>query len=297
MRLTLLGTGTPSPSLKRASSGYLIEVGGDTIVMDHGAGSHHRLLESGRKATDVTHVFFSHLHSDHCLDYPRLVLQRWDIGADRIPDLKVYGPPPLQRMTDLLFSRDGAFAADINARIEHPGSIDMLVARGGTPPRKWPVPQVTELKAKDLVEGGKWRVTVANASHMQPQLTCFGYRLDSAEGSLCYSGDSGGVCRDIIELARGTVESGIAFLTGEPGTLIRVQEREAGFFCDVEELLARFVPQDSADRLKHLLFLLGPGTEQIPFSDRKLLLGQWQRVMLFDLEGQSRGDWTLSVVG
>lgn len=204
MRLTLLGTGTPSPSLKRASSGYLIEVGGDTIVMDHGAGSHHRLIESGRKATDVTHVFFSHLHSDHCLDYPRLVLQRWDIGADRIPDLKVYGPPPLQRMTDLLFSRDGAFAADINARITHPGSIDMLVARGGTPPRKWPVPQVTELKAKDTVEGGKWRVTVANASHMQPQLTCFGYRLDSAEGSLCYSGDSGGVCRDIIELARGT---------------------------------------------------------------------------------------------
>ena len=99
------------------------------------------------------------------------------------------------------------------------------------------------------------------------------------------------------ELARGTVASGIAFLTGEPGTLIRVQEREAGFFCDVEELLGRFVPQDAADRLKHLLFLLGPGTEQIPFSDRKLCLGQWQRVMLFDLEGQSRGDWTLSVVG
>ena len=99
------------------------------------------------------------------------------------------------------------------------------------------------------------------------------------------------------ELARGTVESGIAFLTGEPGTLIRVQEREAGFFCDVEELLRRFVPQDAADRLKHLLFLLGPATEQIPFSGRKLCLGQWQRVMLFDLEGQGRGDWTLSAVG
>lgn len=99
------------------------------------------------------------------------------------------------------------------------------------------------------------------------------------------------------ELTCGTVDSGIASLTGEPGTLIRVQEREAGFFCDVEELLGRFVPQDAADRLKHLLFLLGPGTEQIPFIDRKLCLGQWQRVMLFDLEGRSRGDWTLSVVG
>ena len=82
-----------------------------------------------------------------------------------------------------------------------------------------------------------------------------------------------------------------------PGTLIRVQEREAGFFCDVEELLRRFVPQTAADRLKHLLFLLGPGTEQIPFVNRALCLGQWQRVMLFDLEGQSRGGWTLSAVG
>jgi ribonuclease BN (tRNA processing enzyme) len=203
MKLTLLGTGTPSPSLKRASSGYLIEIGDDSIVMDHGAGSHQRLIESGRRSVDVTHVFFSHLHSDHCLDYPRLVLQRWDMGADRIPDLKVFGPPPLERMTDLLFSEEGAFAPDIRARIEHPGSIDMLVARGGKPPRKWPRPAVRELAAGEVVETNRWRVSVANASHMQPQLTCFGYRLDSEEGSICYSGDSGGVCRDIIGLARG----------------------------------------------------------------------------------------------
>lgn len=108
--------------------------------------------------------------------------------------------------------------------------------------------------------------------------------------------------RDITDdvaraIAHGDVDSGIAFLTGEPGTLIRVQEREAGFFCDIEELLRRFVPQNAADRLKHLLFLLGPCTEQIPFIERKLSLGQWQRVMLFDLEGQSRDGWTLSAVG
>ena len=58
MKLILLGTGTPSPSVKRASSGYLIVVGGDTIVMDHGAGAHQRLIESGHSSTDVTHVFF-----------------------------------------------------------------------------------------------------------------------------------------------------------------------------------------------------------------------------------------------
>jgi ribonuclease BN (tRNA processing enzyme) len=201
MRLTLLGTGTPTPSLKRQSSGYLIEIGADVMVWDHGA--HHRLLEAGRRAVDVTHVFLSHLHYDHCLDYPRLVLQRWDMGADRIPELKVYGPPPLRHMTERLFAEDGAFGPDINSRIKHPGSIDMLKARGGAPPRRWPKPEVTELAAGDVVEGKNWRVTVANASHVQPYLTCFGFRLDSDEGSLCYSGDSGGVSPDIVRLARG----------------------------------------------------------------------------------------------
>ena len=30
MKITLLGTGTPTPSLKRMSSGYMVEVGSDT---------------------------------------------------------------------------------------------------------------------------------------------------------------------------------------------------------------------------------------------------------------------------
>jgi hypothetical protein len=38
LTLTLLGTGTPAPSRTRQSSGYLIEVGADLIVWDHGPG-------------------------------------------------------------------------------------------------------------------------------------------------------------------------------------------------------------------------------------------------------------------
>ena len=47
MVITLLGTGTPAPSLTRQSSGYLLEVGTDLIVWDHGAGAHDRLIQSG----------------------------------------------------------------------------------------------------------------------------------------------------------------------------------------------------------------------------------------------------------
>lgn len=202
MKITLLGTGTPAPSLERQSSGYLFEVGGDLIVMDHGPGAHHRLMESGHRAVDVSHAFFSHLHYDHCMDYPRLVLQRWDMGADRIPDLKVYGPPPIARMTELLFGADGVYGPDIRARVEHQSSIDVFEARGGQAPRRRPAPIVREVHAGDAVEGRGWKVTVGHASHVQPQLECLAFRLDSDEGSVCYSGDSG-ACEELVELARG----------------------------------------------------------------------------------------------
>jgi ribonuclease BN (tRNA processing enzyme) len=71
-------------------------------------------------------VFFSHLHYDHCVDYPRLVLQRWDQGADQINDLAVYGPTPIRRMTEQLFGEDGVYGPDIKARLEHQSSINVF---------------------------------------------------------------------------------------------------------------------------------------------------------------------------
>ena len=135
LSITLLGTGTPAPSLTRQSSGYLIEVGTDLIVWDHGPGAHHRLIESGHRSIDVTHAFFTHLHYDHCMDYGRLVLQRWDQGAGRIPELQVYGPTPIARMTEQLFGENGIYAGDIAARTTHRSSLDVFEARGGKLPR------------------------------------------------------------------------------------------------------------------------------------------------------------------
>jgi ribonuclease BN (tRNA processing enzyme) len=202
MKIILLGTGTPAPSLVRQSAGYLVDLGADVLVMDHGPGAHHRLLESGYRAGQVSHAFFSHLHYDHCMDYGRLVLQRWDMGADRIPDLEVYGPAPIARMTDLLLGEDGVYGPDIRARIEHRSSLDVFEARGGTAPRARPAPRVREVHAGDVVQGSGWAVTVGHAAHVQPQLECLAFRLDAADGSMCYSGDSG-ACDALVELARG----------------------------------------------------------------------------------------------
>jgi ribonuclease Z len=191
LAVTLLGTGTPAPSRDRQSSGYLIEIGSDLIVWDHGPGAHHRLLESSHRSIDVTHAFFTHLHYDHCMDYGRLVLQRWDQGAGKIRDLNVYGPPPIARMTELLFGPDGIYGPDIRARVEHRSSLDVYEARGGKPPRKPPAPGVTEIHAGSVIEGSGWKVTVGHAQHVQPYLECLAFRIDAKEGSICYTGDSG----------------------------------------------------------------------------------------------------------
>jgi ribonuclease BN (tRNA processing enzyme) len=192
MKITLLGTGTPTPSLKRMCSSYLVEIGQDKILFDHGFGSHHRLLEAGLRATDITHLFFSHLHYDHCGDYTRLLLTRWDQGAGKIPELKVFGPPPLANMTRLLFGRDGAFGPDLQARTENRCSLDIYEARGGVLPRRVPAPQITELCEKNMrVQTSAWKIIAAPVMHFEPQLTPYGYRLESAEGIFVYSGDTG----------------------------------------------------------------------------------------------------------
>ena len=203
VEITLLGTGTPTPSLKRASASYAVRIGEDLLVFEHGPGAGRRLLQAGYKPHEVTHAFFSHLHYDHFVEYPALCLQHWDMGAGRIPNLKVFGPPPLARTTELLLGEEGAFGPDIRARIEHQGSIDVFAARGGQTPRQRPRPDVREVAPGDVIEGNNWTVTVGEAQHVQPYLECYGYRIDTAEGSLCYSGDSGGVPDSIVELARG----------------------------------------------------------------------------------------------
>ncbi len=202
MRITLLGTGTPTPSLKRMCSGYLVETGDDVIVFDHGAGAHHRLLEAGYKATDVTHFVCSHLHYDHCMDYPRLLITRWDQGGGKIPELKVYGPPGMARTTGLLIDDDGVFGPDLIARTNHALSMDVYRNRGGEGERARPAPVVAELRSGDTVEENGWKLTVASVPHVQPYLVCYGFRLDTPEGSFVYSGDCG-PCTAMEKLATG----------------------------------------------------------------------------------------------
>ena len=100
------------------------------------------------------------------------------------------------------------------------------------------------------------------------------------------------------EVAAAEVASGIAYLhTASELSLVRVQERETGFFEDLESLLERIVPGSVRSRERLVAFLLGPGSEQVPFVDGALCLGQWQRILLFSLDAQHRPDWFVTLLG
>ena len=64
-KVTILGSGTCVPSLKRSSAAVLVTAGDSRILLDTGAGTMHRLLEAGHSVVEISHVFITHFHPDH----------------------------------------------------------------------------------------------------------------------------------------------------------------------------------------------------------------------------------------
>lgn len=198
MKITCLGTGSPESYKKRASSGYLVEIGKDKILLDCGGGVVSRLIEAGHMPSDITHLFFTHLHSDHMMDYGRLIHAAWDEGKLSMP---VYGPAPIARITNQLFGREGVFSTDLKARCEHPGSKEVWEARGGTLPRPWPTPIIREILPGDCIEGRNWSLSTCEAPHAQPYLDCMAFRLEAGGKIFVYSGDSA-LCDAVAKLSQ-----------------------------------------------------------------------------------------------
>lgn len=199
MRVTILGSGSPEAYVRRASSGYLVEVGQDRLLFDCGGGVFDTLLRSGRLPSDITHIVFSHLHSDHMMDYARLVHAAWDEGGAPI---QVFGPQPIGMITEGYFGPNGVLAHDLLARTELPQSQEVWVNRGGTLPRPWPAPIVTEIGPGDQITGDGWMIDACAAPHAQPFLECMALALISGGKRFVYSGDSG-LCPEVEALCQG----------------------------------------------------------------------------------------------
>ncbi len=177
-RVTLLGTGSPMPVMRRFGPGVLVQAGGQNLLIDAGRGGTQRLLQVGLKLGAVDALFLTHLHSDHVVGIPDLWLSGWlePPWAQRKGPFRVYGPAGSQNLMDGLTR---AFDWDIKARIADQ-KLDPANIRS----------EVTEIKQGVIYEKGGVKVTAFDVDHGEMLHPAFGYRIDYAGRSVTISGDT-----------------------------------------------------------------------------------------------------------
>lgn len=190
MRVTLLGTGTPTPRLCCFSASTLVEAGTQKLIFDLGRGSTIRLFQKRVPIGSITAHFITHLHSDHVVGLPDMWLSGW-IGtpwASRKTPMVVFGPAGTTAMTDNLTK---AFAADIRIREddEHLPPAGVAFAAADVAPGV--------VYDKDGV-----KVTALEVDHGEKIRPAFGYAIEYDGKKVVLSGDTRYDTR-IAEAAKG----------------------------------------------------------------------------------------------
>src|SRR5256885_9185786 len=118
-RLVLLGTGTPIPDPERSGPAAAIVVNGASYLVDAGPGVVRRAMAAAARdsipalrVANLRYVFITHLHSDHTLGLPDLMLT--PAVMHRKGPLHVYGPPGTQAMVTNILR---AYREDIALRV------------------------------------------------------------------------------------------------------------------------------------------------------------------------------------
>ena len=116
MTVTLLGTGSPIPSVDRYGNSTLVEVPGLRLVFDLGRGAPIRLWQKQIPLGTINAHFLTHLHSDHVNGLPDLWMSGWiqtPFGGRKTPFV-VYGPSGTEKMMASLWE---AFSEDRRIRL------------------------------------------------------------------------------------------------------------------------------------------------------------------------------------
>src|SRR5436190_16254895 len=188
LKVVLLGTAVgPQVNLGQFGPSTLIEAGGLRLLFDCGRGSSIRLAQVGVPLGSIRRLFLTHLHSDHVIQIPDLLLTGWVGGARTVP-LEVWGPDGTRDMMDHL---QRAFAFDIHMRRD----VDEKAAASGI-----------SVVSRDIRQGVVFdergvKVTAFLVDH-RPVVPAFGYRVDYGGHSVVLSGDTR-VSENLIRFAQG----------------------------------------------------------------------------------------------
>jgi ribonuclease Z len=182
-QVVLLGTGNPPADPDRSGPATAIVVNGTPYLIDFGAGVVRRAksaaVERGIAALDPVKlrvVFLTHLHSDHTVGYPDLILTPWVLGR-RVP-LEVYGPSGIAHMTEHVLE---AYREDFATRTK-----DRDLFTVGAFPEGHAV-NAHEIKPGVLYKDANVTVTAFATKHA---MESYGYRFDTPDRSIVISGDT-----------------------------------------------------------------------------------------------------------
>lgn len=205
MRLTVLGASAVRPNPGGACAGYLLELGAQRFLIDCGSGVLSRLL-AYTTLNELTGVFISHMHPDHCSD---LVFIRQEL---------VHGVGPKRR--DRLPVYIGPGGEEVLARLGQ-------VFDDGLEFWSQSFDLVTYDPALPLVLGDM-EVRFAPTVHYLP---CWAMRFEHSGSVLVYGADSG-PCDALTEVAGGAdlliLEATLAQRTGHEDAWGHLAPAESG---------------------------------------------------------------------
>ena len=172
--VVLVGTGFPRPDPAAAGPATAVVVGQRVFLFDAGPGIQRSLATAHLPIDGVTALFVTHLHSDHTLGLPDLILDSWVMG--RHTPLPAYGPPGLRAMTSHILA---AWAEDLRVRVdglEHETPVTPQV-------------RVHEIQPGVVYDSGGVKVTAVAVPHGALR-HAFAYWVDAGGRSILISGDT-----------------------------------------------------------------------------------------------------------
>ena len=189
IKVIVLGSGVgPRVDLQQFGPSILIEAGGERLLFDCGRGATLRMSQIGISHGSISRLFLTHLHSDHVIQIPDLLLTGWVGGGRKIP-FEVWGPQGTGDMMDHVLK---AFDFDIHMRRD----VDEKAPGDGI-----------KIMSHDISEGTVFdkhgiKVTAFLVDH-NPVEPAFGYRIDYRGRSVVLSGDTR-VSENLIRFAQRT---------------------------------------------------------------------------------------------